>query len=56
MVGDNPYMELTPDELAAECLAKAGDILNRPHRTKAGDAIAQLLLACAATLNPPETE
>lgn len=51
----NPYMEFTPEELAKACMQKAGEIQGRPQRTKAGDEIAYLLIACAWTLDPPET-
>lgn len=51
----NPFLELSTEELAAECMLKAGKILERPQRTAAGDEIAHLLIACAHTLDPPST-
>lgn len=50
----NPYMEFSVEELAKACMQKAGEIQRRPQRTKAGDDIAYLLIACAHTLDPPD--
>lgn len=49
----NPFMELGVEELAAECMRKARTIQQRKERTRAGDEIALLLIACAHTLDPP---
>lgn len=51
----NPFMEFTPEELARACMEKAKAIQQRLQRTAAGDEIAYLLIACAWTLDPPES-